>query len=77
MDETILELLKVIEDKGIAIKELSKQLTGYSIVTRVLLDINSNPVSGQTASVGEYFDSYEIEIDKLVRIDLLGLNLNQ
>ena len=35
-------------------------------------------VSGQTSSVGDMFDSYEIRIDRLVRIiDLFKPNLNQ
>ena len=47
MGETTLTILKVIEDKDIAIKQLSKQLTGYYTVTRVLLEqTNSNLVSG-------------------------------
>ena len=38
----------------------------------LLEHINYNLVSGQTSSVGNVFDSYEIRIDKLVRIiDLL------
>ena len=79
MGETTLNLLKVIEDKDIAIKELNKQLTGYYTCTRVSLEqINYNIVSGQTSSVGDNFDSYEINVDKLVRrIDLLENNLNQ
>ena len=69
----------MIEDKDMSIKELSKQLTGYYTVTRVLLDkIIYNIVSGQTSSVGDKFDSYEIKVDKLVRIiDLLESNSNQ
>ena len=67
------------EDRDIAIKELSKQLTGYSTCTRFLLgNINCNLVSGQTSSAGDNFDSYEIKVGKLVRrIDLLESNLKQ
>ena len=74
MDETTLKLLNIIEDKDTSIKQLSKQLTGYYTCTRVLLEINNyNLVSGQTSSVGDNFDSYEIKVDKLVRrIDLLA-----
>ena len=37
-----------------------------------------NLVSGQTASVGDNSDSYDIKVDKLARIiDLLESNLNQ
>ena len=78
-DETTLNLLKVIEDKDIAIKELSNQLTGYYTCTRVLLErINSNLVESQISGVDDNFGSYEIKIGKLVRrIDLLEFNLNQ
>ena len=37
LDETALKLLKVIEERNIAIKELSNRLEGYYTVTRVLL----------------------------------------
>ena len=61
MGETVLNLLKVIEEKDASVKELSKRLEGYYIVTRVLLEqINSSLVSGQTFSVGDNFDPYEI-----------------
>ena len=78
MDETTSNLLKVIEDKVIAIKESSKQLTGYYTCTRVLLEqTSSNLVSSQTPPVGDNFDSYERKVGKLVRrIDLLESNLN-
>ena len=79
MDETTLNLLKVIEDKDIAIKELSNQLTGYYTCTRVLLErISSNLVESQISGVDDNFGSYGIKIGKLVRrIDLLEFNLNQ
>ena len=39
--------------------------------------MNPNLVSGQTSSVGDNFDSYGIQIDKVVRrIDLPGNDLN-
>ena len=80
MDETSLNLLKVVEDRDIAVKELSQRLEGYHTVARGLLDeINSNLVSGQTSSVGGNFDFYEIKVGKLVRrTDLLeNSSLNQ
>ena len=48
-------------------------------MTIVLLEnISYNLVSGQTSSVGDNFDSYEIKVDKLVRrIDVLENGLNQ
>ena len=49
MDETTLKSLKVIEDKDIAIKELSSRLEGYYIVTRFLLEkINYDIIDSQT-----------------------------
>ena len=40
--------------------------------------MNYNLVSGQTSSVGDNFDSYEMKVGKLVKIiDLLESNLNQ
>ena len=46
-------------------------------MTRVLLERTySNLLSGQTSSVGDKFDSYEIKFGKLVwRVDLLESNL--
>ena len=79
MDETTLELSKVIDEKGTAIKELSNRLEGYYTCTRVLLErINSHPVESQISGVDDNFDSYEKKFDKLVRrIDLRESNLNQ
>ena len=79
MDETTLNLLNVIENKDTAIKELSNRLEGYYTCTRVLLErIHSNLVESQISGVDDNFDSYEINIDKLVRrIDLLESSLNQ
>ena len=79
MDGTNLKSSNVIETKYVYVKELSKQLTGDYDCTRALLEqLNYNLVSGQTSSVGDNFDSYEIRINKLVRnIDLLESDLNQ
>ena len=63
MDEATLNLLNVIEDNDICVKELSKRLEGYYTVTRHLLyKINSNIISGRTSSVGGNFDSYEMKL---------------
>ena len=52
MDETSLKLLKVIEEKDIAVKELSNRLEGFYTVTRHLLErINYNLVENQISSV--------------------------
>ena len=79
MDETSLELLKVIEEKGITIKELSSRPEGFYACTRVLLErINYKLVSGQVSSVEGNVGSYEIKVDTLVRrVDLLENDLNQ
>ena len=67
------------EDKDPAIKELSKQLTGYYTVTRALLEkVNPNIIESQVSGVDDKFGSYEIKVDKLVRrTDLLENNFNQ
>ena len=77
-DETILKLLKVIQEEHTAIKELSNRLEGYYTCTRVLLErISSNLVESQISSAEDNFDFYEKKIDELVRrIDLLGTDLN-
>ena len=36
VDETILKLLKLVEEKDKAIKELSGKIEGYSTVTKLL-----------------------------------------
>ena len=79
MDETTLKSLKVIEDKYIAIEELSNRLEGYYKVTiHVLERINYNIVENQISSVEDNSGSYEIKADKFIRrIDLLETNLNK
>ena len=63
MGETTLTLLNVTEERYIAIKELSNRLEGVYTCTRVLLErLNYNLVSGQTSSVCDNFDSYEIDL---------------
>ena len=66
MEETTLRLSKVIEDKDIAIKELSNQLTGYYTCTRVLLErINSNLVESRISGVDDNFGSYAVSYTHL------------
>ena len=68
----------MIANKDIAIKELSKQLTGYCTVTRVLLDSTNYFVSDQISGVEDNFGSYELNVNSSVRlIDLLETNLQQ
>ena len=79
LDETTLELSKVIEDKDMAIKSLSNKLESYYTCTRFSLDqINSNLVENQVSGVADNVDSYEQKHNKLVRrIDLLEHKCNQ
>ena len=45
VDETILKLMKLVEEKDIAIKELGGKVEGYSTVTKFLLErLNHNLV---------------------------------
>ena len=54
MDETTVRLLKVMEDKYIAIKDLSNRLEGDYTVTRHLSErTNYNLVENQISSVGD------------------------
>ena len=79
MDETTSKIIKVIEDKDIAMKELRNRLEGFYTCMRVFLERASpNLVSGQVSSVEDNVGSYELKADKLVRISyLLESNLNQ
>ena len=75
LDETALKLSKVIEERNIAIKELSNRLEGCYAATRVLLErINPNLVSGQAPGVDDNVGSYEIKTSKLIK-KLIYLNL--
>ena len=48
VDETILKLLKLVEEKDKAIKELSGKIEGYSTVTKFLLErLNHNLVEAR------------------------------
>ena len=72
-------MLKVIQDKDLAVEALARKLEGYNTCLRFLLErINSNIVEHQLSGVVSNSDYYEIAIDKLVRrIDLLESKLNQ
>ena len=61
MDETSLNILKVIGERNIAINELSGRLGGFYTCTRVLLErISYKLVSGKVSSVEDNVGSYEI-----------------
>ena len=73
------KLLKVLQDKDLAVEALARKLEGYGTCTRFLLErINSNIVEIQISDAGSNFDYYEVHIDKLVRrLNLLEDNVKQ
>ena len=79
VDETILKLLKLVEEKDKAIKELSGKIEGYSTVTKFLLErLNHNLVETRIQIASNDFKSFELKTDKIChRIDLLEQKLLQ
>ena len=79
VDPVITKLIKLVEEKDIAILELKSRIDGVGTRIQFLLEgMNSSIVESRIASVNNNFDSYEIKIDKLVRrLDILKQNLNQ
>ena len=79
LDANALKLLKVTQDKDLAVEALARKLEGYNTCIRFLLDIISpNVVEHQLSGVDSNFGPYEIKPDKRVRrTDLLEYNLNQ
>ena len=77
VDETILKLLKLVEEKDIAIKELSGKIEGYSTVTKFLLErLNHNLVEARIQFASNDFNSFAIKVDKMCnRIDMLEQKL--
>ena len=77
VDETILKLLKLVEEQDIAIKELSGKVEGYSTVPKFLLErLNHNLVEARIQFACNDFNSFEIKIDKVCnRIDMLEQRL--
>ena len=77
VDETILKLLKLVEEKDIAIKELSGNIEGYYTVTKFLLErLNHNLVEARIQFASNDFNSFEIKVDKICnRIDMLEQKL--
>ena len=77
VDETILKLLKLVEEKDKAIKELSGKVEGYSTVTKFLLErLNHNLVEARIQFACHDFNSFEIKVDKICnRIDMLEQKL--
>ena len=79
VDETILKLLTLVEEKDKAIKELSGKIEGYSTVTKFLLErLNHNLVETRIQFASNNFKSSEIKDDKAChRIDMLEQQLLQ
>ena len=79
LDDKTLKLIKITQDKDLAVAALGNKLEGYNTCIRCLLErINSNIVENQISGAGSNFDAYEIRLDKWVRrIDVLESNSNQ
>ena len=79
VDPIITKLLKLVEEKDVAINELKPRVDGVGTKLQYLLErLNISVIEGRISSVNHNFDAYEIKLDKLVRrIDILENNLNQ
>ena len=79
VDPTITKLLKLTEEKDLAINQLKSRIDGFSTKIQFLLErLNISVVDSRISSVNHNFNAYEIKLDKLVRrIDILEQNLNQ
>jgi len=80
VDAIITKLLKLVEEKDIAINQLKSRIDGVGTKLQFLLErLNISIVEGRISNANNNnFESYEIKIDKLVcRIDILEQNLNQ
>ena len=73
VDGTILKSIKLVEEKDIAIKELSGKIEGYSTVTKFLLErLNHNLVEARIQFASNGFNTFEIKVDKVCNmIDML------
>ena len=79
MDPIKMELIKLIEQKDVAINQLKSRIDGVGTKLQFLLErLNSSAVESRLQSVNDNYDAYEIKLDKLVRrIDILENNMNQ
>ena len=79
VDPIITKLLKLVEEKDIAINQLKSRIDGVGTKLQYLLErLNSSVVESRISGVNNNFESYELKIDKLVRrLDILEQNLNQ
>ena len=79
VDPIITKLIKINEEKHIAINELKGRIDGVGTKNQFLLEmLNSYVIESRSSNVNNKFNAYEINLDKLVRrIDMLESNLNQ
>ena len=79
VDNYIMELKTIIEQKDVAILELKSRIDGVGTKLQFLLEkLNSNVIESRLSYVNNNYDVYELKLDKLCRrIDLLEQNLNQ
>jgi len=80
VDAIITKLLKLVEEKDVAINQLKSRIDGVGTKLQFLLErLNISIVESRISNVNNNnFSSYEIKIDKLVRrIDILEQNLFQ
>ena len=79
VDNYIMELKQLIQEKDKAILELKSRIDGVGTKLEFLLErLNCNVIESRLSYVNNGYDAYEIKLDKLVRkIDALEQNLNQ
>ena len=73
VDPTISKLIKLIEEKYDAIRELKGRIDGVgTVVTFIIEQINGNTIETQMRFGSNDFNSFEAKVDKLAnRIDML------
>ena len=74
-DETTFKLIKITQDKDLAVAVLSRKIEGFDTSTKLLYRIIDRlyQIIYQVSYAGSNVDSYEIKLDKLVTES----NLNQ
>ncbi len=79
VEPIITKLLKLVEEKDIAINQLKSRIDGVGTKLQYLLErLNISVVESRISNANNNFDAYEIKLDKLVRrLDLLENNLFQ
>ena len=79
VDEIIIKLIKLVEEKDKSILELKGRIDGVGTKLQFLMErLNISVIESRLGNVNNNFDPYETKVDKLARrIDLLENNLNQ